>query len=32
LYQRYRSPKILHALAGYLGTELQDAIKKKIMK
>ena len=28
MYQRYRSPKILHALAGYLGTELQDAIKK----
>ena len=28
LYQRYRSPKILHELSGYFGTELQDNIKK----
>ena len=32
LYQKYRSPKILHAFDGYLGIELQETIKNKIMK
>ena len=32
LYQRYFSPKILHALDGYFGTELQETSKKKTIK
>ena len=31
LYHRYFSPKILHALFGYFGTELQEVKKIRII-